>query len=100
MYLVLEVVVPAKGWGSELPYLLSSPVQGEYAYRLADDGVFLLRGWHSCGYPVDSTISGVFADYLEENREELLTGATGPSDPAARLDALITYLRDRFRSQQ
>jgi hypothetical protein len=48
----------------------------------------------------DGTVCGVLADYLEDHRQELLTGATGPSDPAARLDALIDYLRDRFRSQQ
>lgn len=39
---------------------------------------------------------GIVADYCEDHRDELLGGATGPSDPALRLDALIVHLRSRF----
>lgn len=46
----------------------------------------------------DTNLSGVIADWLTEHRDELLTNASGPSDPAARLDALIDYLRARFHS--
>jgi hypothetical protein len=65
---------------------------------MPSEGAVLMEEWarpHE-----DLHLSGVFADWLEENRDsDLLVGATGPSDPAARLDALIQYLRDRFHLQ-
>lgn len=59
----------------------------------------LIEDWHNTTYSDDPTISGILADYLTDHRDELLTGATGPSDPAKRLDELIDYLRSRFNSQ-
>jgi hypothetical protein len=37
--------------------------------------------------------SDVLADWLQDHRDDLLTGATGP-DPAGRLDLLIHWLRE------
>lgn len=47
----------------------------------------------------DTLTCGILADWLEDHRDDLLVGATGPTDPAARLDALIAHLRSRFEGK-
>ena len=71
------------------------------SYRLPVEGYRLLIQRHVTPEDLRGVVSGVFADWLEDHRVELLrnaVGAIGPSDPAQRLDALIDYLRSRFHS--
>jgi hypothetical protein len=77
------------------PYLSPWTFPDEYNYALDDTGRLLLDEWQMVPYSKDGVISGVLADYLEENRSLLLEGATGPTDPGERLDRLISYLRNR-----
>ncbi len=80
----------------QYPHFSGDSFDDGFHYRLTDEGTTLLYQWFAVSPSVDNIISGVFADWLEENRSDLLTGATGPSDPAERLDRLISYLRSRL----
>jgi hypothetical protein len=67
---------------------------------MPSEGADLMEEWAGTRYEDDSApIRSVLADWFEDHHSELLSNATGPSDPAARLDALIEYLRDRFHLQ-
>ena len=68
-------------------------------YRLSDEGSELLRQWHA-DYRTNQHLSGIFADWLEDHREEVLAGATGAPDPAVQLDHLIVFLRQKFRNER
>lgn len=70
-----------------------------FCYPLSNEGVHLYDRWTDIPYLDDSLISGLLADWITDHRSELLTNATGPSDPAVRLDQLIEWLRNRFNSQ-
>jgi hypothetical protein len=72
-----------------------------HCYPTTNDLWSLWVGWREVANAQQDTSlhSGILADWLEDHRDELLSGATGPTDPAARLDALIDYLRSRFRQQ-
>lgn len=78
---------------------MSRDVEVWFQYPLTEVGEGLIEEWHQTTKNEDHNLSGVLADYLTDHRDELLTEATGPSDPAERLDALIEYLRRRFNSQ-
>lgn len=65
-------------------------------YPLPPEGYRLVALWEGTPSDTDAIESGVLADWLEDHREYLLTGATGPTDPAQRLDELISYLRSRL----
>lgn len=71
---------------------------GWWCYPADADLQTLRRQYANVAYDQDRLVCGVIADYLTEHRSELLAGATGPTDPAIRLDALIDYLRQRFNS--
>jgi hypothetical protein len=73
----------------------SRPDSDGFNYPFTEDGCLLWDEWSLTDVEEEGVISGVLADYLDENRSTLLAGATGPSDPAERLDRLIQYLRDR-----
>ncbi len=61
---------------------------------LPPEGAALHAAWQGTPSSEDSTISGVFADWLQENEEDLLTGR----DVAARrrFRSLLRYLRSRL----
>lgn len=84
-----------------LPYRLSKrnyDADRFWSYPIARDGAALKKEWANLEPPDDNFLTGLLADWLIDHRSELLTGATGPSDPAVRLDALIDWLRSRFTS--
>jgi hypothetical protein len=64
-------------------------------YPFPTDGVTLVNRWKGTPSSVDSLISGILADYLEDHQDELLSGAVGPK-PGPRLTALIDHLRSRL----
>jgi hypothetical protein len=64
-------------------------------YRISMEGAALYNVWVAIPGPDDAIESGVLADYLQDHRDALLENATGP-EPAARLDALIDWLRARL----
>jgi hypothetical protein len=75
--------------------------EGHYfSYPLTPDGWALCREFRATRFTERQITDGVLADWLEEHKEELLAGATGPSDPAERLDQLIAYLRERFAGRK
>lgn len=67
-----------------------------YFYSLPLDGRMLLIRYQEMTKDEQIVAGAIFADWLEENREYLLIGARGPTDPAKRLDELIAYLRSRL----
>lgn len=80
------------------PFRRTNKTEEGWYYLLSDDRS-VLDQW--CRTPEwnDTFISGLLADWITEHRSELLLNATGPSDPAERLDQLIEWLRNRFNSQ-
>lgn len=104
-YLNLRV---SEGEWSDYPTHSEYPIaSGEFFnYPLTREAkAILLEWWYSTPNVKmiydglsDPVVSGILADYLQDHRDELLQGATGPTDPAVRLDALIEYLRARFHS--
>lgn len=71
-----------------------------YYYPLMPSGHELQSQWLRTPSCEDEVLSGVFADWCDEHRDHLLSGATGPSDPAVRLDRLIDWLRRRCTHPQ
>lgn len=65
----------------------------DWCWPIAAEGANLWQLWLETIEPADRQLSGVLADWLDDHRDDLLTGATGP-DPAARLDLLIHWLRE------
>ncbi len=78
-------------------YAWDEPQSGYTVMQMADTGAGLISRWKNIPEAEDHHISGVLADWLEDNRDDLLSTATGPA-PAERLDALINRLRRKFRS--
>lgn len=83
------------GAGS-IPLLLPTRAPDHWSYAVWPALLVLLNDWNQAPFSEDCDLSGVLADYLQDHRSELLDGATGPTDPAERLDQLIEYLRIRF----
>lgn len=79
------IVWNQKGWG-----------ESSYVYPATKELESLFCSWLDINVSQDQIESGVLADWLEENADLLLCGATGPSDPAIRLSELIQYLRSRL----
>jgi hypothetical protein len=75
-------------------------MEGDYVagchhnYPLSRVGEILLDQWTVTNYCDDPTISGVLADWLEENRSHLLSEGGRPD----KLDELIQNLRKRCHS--
>lgn len=67
-----------------------------FSYPLTQEGWSICQEFRRTRWTERKITDGVLADWLEEHREELLTGASGPTDPAQRLDQLIEYLRAKF----
>lgn len=65
-------------------------------YPINEEGAQLIHSHNVLYERQDRTLSGVLADWLEDHKPELLSGATGPTDPAVRLEELLLYLRNRF----
>lgn len=74
-------------------YTMKDPKFADWSWPLLSEGASLWLQWQETYAPEDRPLSGVLADWLDDNRGHLLTGATGP-DPAARLDLLIRWLRE------
>lgn len=56
----------------------------------------IMAWWEAWGWMAYPPLeSAVLADYLQDHRDLLLAGATGPQ-PDQRLDALIDWLRARL----
>lgn len=64
-----------------------------WSWPLSAEGCALWKQWAKTHTGSDQAISGVLADWRDDHRDDLLTGATGP-DPAGRLDLLIHWLRE------
>lgn len=109
MYLVVGWVVSPRN-----PRQVRAPVLGHeimldwgraddghyYSYPLDSDGRAMCEAFRATRSAERRITEGVLADWLEEHKEALLAGATGPTDPAERLDQLIAYLRARFEAQR
>jgi hypothetical protein len=67
-----------------------------FSFPLSSEGLSICEEFRRTRWTERKITDGVFADWLEEHKEELLVGASGPSDPAQRLDQLIEYLRNKF----
>lgn len=66
---------------------------------IADEGASIGLLWKDTPATQDGHLSGVWADYLEDNREDLLADSHG-DEPAKCLDRLITAMRSRLNSAQ
>jgi hypothetical protein len=69
-----------------------------FSFPLSAEGLSICEEFCRTRWTERKIVDGVFADWLEEHKEELLVGASGPADPAQRLDQLIEYLRNKFMS--
>lgn len=107
MYLVVGWVVSPRDPRTVRPPVVGHEImldtrpadKGHYfSYPLGADGRAICRAFRATRPGERRVTEGVLADWLEEHKEALLTGATGPADPAARLDQLIAYLRARFEA--
>jgi hypothetical protein len=70
-----------------------------FNYPITAEGQRLYQQWAGEPNDIDGVTSGVFADWLEDNRESLLTKATCSDDAVSvsgRLDHLIQWLRIRY----
>ena len=97
MWLLLNPLTDFSDPALKRPYLLRTPNAHSFNYPLAtDEGEALIRQWH---VQVDNLMtSGILADWIDDHFDDLLVGATGPTDPALRLRQLVDYLRSRFDS--
>lgn len=84
-----------KYFDNDPQYLSDSPDRC-FSYPIDAVGHGIIEEWHKTLNGQDGNLSGVLADWIEDHRDSMLHGATGPSDPALRLDALIDHLRSRF----
>lgn len=67
-----------------------------YCYYPANsDAHSLLRQWYNSPMGEDTVISGLIADWLQDHRDLLLSGAVGPN-PAERLEQVIEWFRQHF----
>lgn len=77
-------------------WVLPEPYEDDdYYYPLPADGATIASDWKQTRSRSDGTISGILADWLEDNADTLLTGAIGPN-PAGQLSRLVEYLRSRL----
>jgi hypothetical protein len=66
-------------------------------FPLSDDGYNLVHQWKGTPSHSDGLLSAVIADWLEDNRSDLLNGAIGRT-PELLLDRLIDHLRAKLSS--
>ncbi len=87
MYLILD---DSGVWGSSLPS------QHYSSCPLDDEGEALFVGWYSLLIQDDAAIGGVLADWLEEQKPNLLATSPDPVIDGRRLDAFILRRRKQF----
>lgn len=64
-------------------------------FSFNEEGDALRRKWFCTGWGEDYLIAGVIADWLQDHRDLLLSGAVGPN-PAERLEQVIEWFRQHF----
>lgn len=82
-------------WHKEAVFGPSDHLSDPYTCPCTEEGIGLVQQWKSTPCYLDGTISGVLADWLEENRG-FLVGGCRESDADEKLTKTIDWLRSCF----